>query len=152
MMILGPFLGCGIIAFMIMAYGLYRIETTPSKSTDNFAATMVLGAVVSFKFIMAHGWLVVYLHATEVFPTVCRSSAVGLVLGMGRLGSISTAYVFEGLHEYTGTHATFFYVVSAMMVLDAIGSFLVLPETKGKKLQLFSEDANASENTPLKKT
>lgn len=150
--IIGPFLACSAIIFMTMAYGLYRLDNTKTGTLGSFSSTMVLGAAMSWKFIMAHGWMVVYVYATEVFPTVCRSSAVGLVLGMGRLGSVSTAYVFEGLHEYTGTHATFFYVVSAMMVLDAIGSFLVLPETKGKKLQLFSEDANASENTPLKKT
>jgi MFS family permease len=147
--ILGPFLGCGTLAFMCMAYGLFRIEISNNQSVDSVAAALVLGAAISFKFIMAHGWLIVYLYATEVFPTVCRSSAVGLVLGMGRVGSISTAYVFEGLHQYTGHRSIFFGLVCLLMALDAIGTWLCLPETKGKKLELFN---SVSENTPLKKT
>jgi len=149
-LILGPFLGCGALAFMVMAYGLYKIENTKTRDVDPLAVSMVLGASLIFKFIMAHGWLVVYLYATEVFPTVCRSSAVGCVLGMGRLGSIGTAYVFEALHEHTGSRAFFFGLVCLLMILDSIGSFLVLPETKGKKLEVFN--TTDTENTPLKKT
>eukprot|EP00746_Dinoflagellata_sp_MGD_P001275 gnl/MRDRNA2_/MRDRNA2_102400_c0_seq1.p1 gnl/MRDRNA2_/MRDRNA2_102400_c0~~gnl/MRDRNA2_/MRDRNA2_102400_c0_seq1.p1 ORF type:complete len:497 (-),score=48.38 gnl/MRDRNA2_/MRDRNA2_102400_c0_seq1:136-1626(-) len=149
-MILGPFLCCGMLAFLVMAYGLYQLESAPKGVTPPVATTLVLTAALSFKFVMAHGWLIVYLYATEVFPTVCRTSAMGLVLGMGRVGSLGTAFVFEGLHEHTGSRAIFFGLVCGLMILDGIGAALTLPETKGKKLEVFSK--GASENTPLKKT
>lgn len=138
------FLSAGILAYFCMAYGLYRIESSPTQSVDSVAAALVLGAAFSFKFVMAHGWMIVYLYATEVFPTVCRTSSMGVVLGLGRIGSISTSYVFEWIHLTTGHRSIFFGLCVGLMVIDAIGSWLCLPETKGKKLEVFTE------TTPLK--
>lgn len=137
------FLSGGLLTFMAMAYGLFKLNNAPYDSTGQI---LVLSACFLFKFILAHGWTIVYLYLSEVYPTVCRGAAVGFCIAFGRLGSISTPFVFEHLKLMTGQHIAFFIVVVGMMILDAIASFFILPETKGKKLQVF-----ADETTPLRK-
>jgi len=136
------FLIWGTTAFMSMAYGLFRLQDTPRDSTGQM---LVLSACLLFKFILAHGWTIVYLYCTEVYPTVCRGAAVAFAISFGRVGSISTPFIFEHLYLMTGQHIAFFFVACGLMILDAIMSFFFLPETKGKKLEVF-----ASESTPLK--
>lgn len=137
------FLSAGITVFMCMAYGLFRLQDTPRDSTGQI---LVLAACLLFKFILAHGWTVVYLYLTEVYPTTCRGSAVGFCIALGRFGSISTPFIFEHLYLLTGQHIAYFFVACGLMVVDAIASFWILPETKGKKLEVFADEA-----TPLKK-
>lgn len=98
-------------------------------------------------FVMAHGWLLVYVYASEVFPTACRGFAGGFTLGVGRFGSISAPPTYEHLHILTGSLSPFYGVLVLLMLANAALVLLVLPETKGRPLD---DQESEAELRPLK--
>lgn len=71
-----------------------------------------------------------FIYASELFPTEVRSIGVGFCVFLGRLGSILAPYVLQ-LAKFLGVSQMIFYAA-----LGVVGLFAVynLPETAGKEL------------------
>jgi len=87
------------------------------------------------------GWVFTYMYASEVFPTSCRASGVGMVMSCGRIGSIITPFGYE----LFGT-MMFFRIIVVMAVIN-IGMVAMLPlETKDKQLTAISAEGQSLVN------
>merc|ERR1719502_2622572 len=137
-MIVGYLFGVVVIA-CVFWYGLGVIgedsqdrESTAWRSTGKAA---VVAASLCTSLVMAIGWMIVYLYATEVFPTMCRSCAAGFVIGVGRFGSMSSTFAFEHLALIFGTQRAFWVLAFLLAISNAALVLWVLPETRGCDLK-----------------
>lgn len=135
----------------VLCFGLYMID----QGTAGFTVQCsVIAAVVGIWLVVAVGWLVVYVYAAEVFPTICRGFACGFVLGCGRLGSITAPFAVEHLRAYTGTYCAHFGLVCGVLVINALLIIAIFPETRGRHLEdalSTGELPHKGELEPLKK-
>lgn len=126
--------GVSILYYSLLILGLARLGESDS---DMVGSILVLAVTMTFKFVMAVGWLTVYTCATEVYPTLCRSFGTGFVIGCGRLGSIAAPLVFEHMHVSTESHWCFFCLVICLMIANMLLVVFCLPETKDIQLEDF---------------
>ncbi|CAK1555151.1 unnamed protein product [Leptosia nina] len=90
-----------------------------------------IGVVASFIV-----FVVVYLHCTELFPTVVRNAAIGFSSMMARVGSMVAPFVV-GLGDKSPWMAA---VTFAVLPLCAGCVAFLLPETKGCELMTTIEE------------
>ncbi|KAH9627987.1 hypothetical protein HF086_017962 [Spodoptera exigua] len=90
-----------------------------------------VGVVTSFIV-----FVVVYLYAGELFPTVVRNCAVGLSSSAARIGSMVAPFVLD-LKDF---HPAVTALTFAVIPFIAFFVTLVLPETKGCKLTSTLEE------------
>ncbi|XP_035709656.1 organic cation transporter 1 isoform X2 [Folsomia candida] len=109
---------------------------SPHKHNEGWAIASVVGAVVS-KFAITLTFLVVYLQATEIFPTIIRSTGSGFASTISSIIGIFTPYIVY-LSKYN-LGATWFAIV-AMSIVGMVSSAF-LPETLGQSLPESIEDA-----------
>lgn len=76
----------------------------------------------------------VYLMTTEIFPTIFRATAFGIVNFFARIGGIIVPYVNETAKES-------YMLIFAILSLIAAFLCILLPETRGSPLQDNLEDA-----------
>jgi putative MFS transporter len=84
-------------------------------------------------FFNLGAWGAVYPYTSELFPTRLRSSAFGMVEGVGKGAAIGGPYLFGALMDWTGDTLWSLVFVAAVM---AAGGFVTLlgRETRGAKL------------------
>ena len=66
-------------------------------------------------------WTFAYVHLSEIFPTVVRSLALGLISAGGTLGSIGSAFV-GNYSQSIGLDP-----LLCLGLVGGLGSFFVLP-------------------------
>jgi MFS transporter, putative metabolite:H+ symporter len=131
------------------AAAIWLVERIGRKPT--LAAFLLLGGVSAFAFAIADStpmyvaalffvgffnlgaWGAVYPYTSELFPTRLRSSAFGLVEGVGKGAAIAGPYIFGNLLDATGDTVWSLTFVAAVMVAGAFVALLGR-ETRGKKL------------------
>lgn len=80
---------------------------------------------------------IIYVHATEMMPTVIRSSCVGFFATMSRVGALASPFApFLGKFYKPLPYIVF----GITAILGGLG-YLVMPETLHKKLPTTVEDA-----------
>lgn len=88
-----------------------------------------------FKLFVAVAFLLIYVYATEVYPTRARSTGGALCVAVGRLGAIVSPLAFEGISRMWGDHTLFFYVIIGLCILNATLIYMLPIETKGAALK-----------------
>lgn len=128
---------------------IWLVERIGRKPT--LASFLLLGGLSAFAFAVADStamyvvalffvgffnlgaWGAVYPYTSELFPTRLRSSAFGMVEGVGKGAAIAGPYIFGNLLDATGDTVWSLTFVAAVMVLGALAA-VVGRETRGAKL------------------
>jgi MFS transporter, putative metabolite:H+ symporter len=149
---LDPYLLLTLIAlaqFPGYAASIYLVEAWGRKPT--LATFLVLAGVSALTFAVADttpvyvaslffvgffnlgAWGAVYPYTSELFPTRLRSSAFGMVEGVGKAAAVGGPYLFGALIDWTGETLWSLTFIALVM---AVGGLVVLfgRETKGQKL------------------
>jgi putative MFS transporter len=131
------------------AASLWLVEAWGRKPT--LAAFLALGGVSALTFALAHStavyvaalffvgffnlgaWGAVYPYTSELFPTRLRSTAFGMVEGVGKAAAIAGPYLFGYLLDTTGATVWSLTFVAAVMSAGALVTLLGR-ETRGAKL------------------
>jgi MFS transporter, putative metabolite:H+ symporter len=131
------------------AAAIWLVEKVGRKPT--LASFLLLGGVSAYAFAVADStemyvaalffvgffnlgaWGAVYPYTSELFPTRLRSSAFGMVEGVGKGAAIAGPYVFGNLLDATGDTVWSLTFVAAVMVAGAVAA-LFGRETRGAKL------------------
>jgi MFS transporter, putative metabolite:H+ symporter len=131
------------------AASLWLVEAWGRRPT--LAAFLALGGVSALTFALAHSttvyvaalffvgffnlgaWGAVYPYTSELFPTRLRSTAFGMVEGVGKAAAIAGPYLFGYLLDTTGATVWSLSFVAAVMAAGALVTLLGR-ETRGAKL------------------
>jgi MFS transporter, putative metabolite:H+ symporter len=131
------------------AAAIWLVERIGRKPT--LASFLLLGGLSAFAFAVADStamyvaalffvgffnlgaWGAVYPYTSELFPTRLRSSAFGMVEGVGKGAAIAGPYIFGNLLDATGDTVWSLTFVAAVMVAGAAAALLGR-ETRGAKL------------------
>nr|XP_031841320.1 organic cation transporter protein-like isoform X2 [Nomia melanderi] len=143
LMVIGRRQGSGSL-YIIAAICLLSILTIP---TSNTGTIMIIALIGRFSASAAYG--IVILYSSELFPTVCRNSAVGTNSAMSHVGSIAAPYAADLLGAVVWWGPTTLCGVFALM---AGLLCLILPETRGRPMAntVDEEIRNDRENVSLR--
>jgi|ERR1700751_203243 len=75
-----------------------------------------------------------YLLAGEVFPTAIRGKGAGFAAAVGKIGAVTTAFLFPILLASIGTTALL-YILVVTSILGAVITWMFRIETTGLKLE-----------------
>lgn len=94
---------------------------------------VLVGALFCVGFFNLGAWGAVYPYTSELFPTRLRSSAFGMLEGVGKAAAIAGPYVFGNLKDATG--GTFWPLTFVAVVMAAGALFAAAGrETRGARL------------------
>jgi MFS transporter, putative metabolite:H+ symporter len=149
---LNPYVLLALVAlaqFPGYAASLWLVEAWGRRPT--LATFLALGGVSALTFALAHSttvyvaalffvgffnlgaWGAVYPYTSELFPTRLRSTAFGMVEGVGKAAAIAGPYLFGYLLDTTGATVWSLTFVATVMTAGALITLLG-PETQGAKL------------------
>jgi MFS transporter, putative metabolite:H+ symporter len=131
------------------AAAIWLVERIGRRPT--LASFLLLGGLSAYAFAVADStaiyvtalffvgffnlgaWGAVYPYTSELFPTRLRSSAFGMVEGVGKGAAIAGPYIFGNLLDATGDTVWSLTFVAAVMVAGAL-VVLLGRETRGARL------------------
>src|SRR6266536_338719 len=103
-----------------------------------FAAADSVGVYVTALFFVGFfnlgAWGAVYPYTAELFPTRLRSSAFGLMEGVGKAAAIAGPYIFGHLKDATGSTTWSISFVAIVMAAGGLVAATFGRETKGRHL------------------
>jgi putative MFS transporter len=129
---------------------IWLVERIGRKPT--LAAFLLLGGLSAYAFAVADteavyitalffvgffnlgAWGAVYPYTAELFPTRLRSSAFGLMEGVGKGAAIAGPYIFGNLKDATGSTTWSLTFVAIVMAVGGIVAGVFGSETRGQKL------------------
>src|SRR5881394_1639601 len=129
---------------------IWLVERIGRKPT--LAAFLLLGGLSAYAFAVADteavyvialffvgffnlgAWGAVYPYTAELFPTRVRSTAFGLVEGVGKGAAIAGPYIFGNLKDATGGTTWSITFIALVMAGGVIVASLLGRETRGRKL------------------
>jgi putative MFS transporter len=132
------------------AAAIWLVERIGRKPT--LATFLLLGGLSAYAFAVADSeavyvtalffvgffnlgaWGAVYPYTAELFPTRLRSSAFGLMEGVGKAAAIAGPYIFGNLKDATGSTTWSLTFVAIVMVAGAAVAAVFGRETRGEKL------------------
>ena len=132
------------------AAAIWLVERVGRKPT--LAVFLLLGGVSAYAFAVADtsgvyitalffvgffnlgAWGAVYPYTAETFPTRLRSSAFGLMEGVGKAAAISGPYIFGHLKDATGSTTWSLTFIAIVMAAGGIVAALFGRETRGEAL------------------
>lgn len=106
-----------------------------NTSLERHLEFMVQCGLLGNKIFTAVGFLVVYVYAAEIYPTVARTTGGALCIAFGRLGSIVAPTAFENLAFLTENHAAYFNLTAGLCAVNAMLVLFLPYETQGLVLQ-----------------
>ncbi len=109
-------LGCALAVTVVMAYLI--LTGRPSELAVMIGLSCA-GASASGLQAALYGL------AAAAYPTNCRSTGVGLVAGVGRLGSITSAFAGGVVLSLPGGNGLFFVLVAGVLVVASLGILIV---------------------------
>ena len=112
--------------------GLDAERAVVSTAGQNHADGIV-AALFFVGFFNLGAWGAVYPYTSELFPTRLRSTAFGMVEGVGKAAAIAGPYLFGYLLDTTGATVWSLTFVAAVMAAGALVTLLGR-ETRGAKL------------------
>ncbi len=122
-----------VLAMVFNAAGVYGFYNASGS------APIVFFWITSIFTILAIGVLFKAL-GTELFPTSHRSTASGMRMLVGTLGSIAGLSLEGTLYQLTGSHAAAVTYMLPVLILPPIAIWLFLPETARKDLEAISPE------------
>jgi putative MFS transporter len=129
---------------------IWLVERIGRKPT--LVTFLLLGGVSAYAFAVAHtatvyvvalffvgffnlgAWGAVYPYTAELFPTRIRSTAFGMVEGVGKGAAIAGPYIFGHLEEATGSTTWSLTFIALVMAAGGLVALLLGRETRGQKL------------------
>ncbi len=132
------------------AAAIWLVERVGRKPT--LAAFLLLGGVSAYAFAVADSsgvyitalffvgffnlgaWGAVYPYTAETFPTRLRSSAFGLMEGVGKAAAIAGPYIFGNLKDATGSTTWSLTFIAIVMAAGGIVAAVFGRETRGEAL------------------
>jgi putative MFS transporter len=132
------------------AAAIWLVERIGRKPT--LAAFLFLGGVSAYAFSVADtqgvyitalffvgffnlgAWGAVYPYTAELFPTRLRSSAFGLMEGVGKAAAIAGPYIFGHLEDATGSTTWSLTFVAIVMAAGGLVAAIFGRETRGTTL------------------
>jgi putative MFS transporter len=132
------------------AAAIWLVERIGRKPT--LAAFLILGGVSAYAFSAADtrgvyitalffvgffnlgAWGAVYPYTAELFPTRLRSSAFGLMEGVGKAAAIAGPYIFGHLKDATGSTTWSLTFIAIVMAAGGLVAATFGQETKGATL------------------
>jgi len=132
------------------AAAIWLVEKVGRKPT--LAAFLLLGGLSAYAFAVADSeavfitalffvgffnlgaWGAVYPYTAELFPTRLRSSAFGLMEGVGKGAAIAGPYIFGNLKDATGSTTWSLTFVAIVMAVGGVVAGVFGRETRGQKL------------------
>jgi putative MFS transporter len=132
------------------AAAIWLVERIGRKPT--LAAFLVLGGVSAYAFAVADtqavyvtalffvgffnlgAWGAVYPYTSETFPTRLRSSAFGLMEGVGKAAAIAGPYIFGHLNDTTGNTTWSLTFIAIVMAAGGVVAAIFGRETRGRAL------------------
>jgi len=129
---------------------IWLVERIGRKPT--LAAFLVLGGVSAYAFAVADSqtvyvtalffvgffnlgaWGAVYPFTSETFPTRLRSSAFGLMEGVGKTAAIAGPYIFGNLNDATGSTTWSLTFIAIVMAAGGLVAAAFGRETRGRAL------------------
>ncbi|MDX6508174.1 MAG: transporter, putative metabolite:H+ symporter [Gaiellaceae bacterium] len=132
------------------AAAIWLVERVGRKPT--LATFLVLGGVSAYAFAVADtssvyitalffvgffnlgAWGAVYPYTSETFPTRLRSSAFGLMEGVGKTAAIAGPYIFGHLKDATGSTTWSLTFVAIVMAAGGLVAAVFGRETRGRAL------------------
>ena len=129
---------------------IWLVERIGRKPT--LAAFLILGGISAYAFAVADSesvyvtalffvgffnlgaWGAVYPYTSELFPTRLRSTAFGVMEGVGKTAAIAGPYIFGNLKDATGSTTWSLTFVAIVMAAGGIVAAIFGRETRGHKL------------------
>jgi len=123
-----------VLGFLGCAAGLFLAALSlNSDGTTNIL--LIFAGFMLFNFMTNIGPnAMTYLIAGEVFPTKIRGKGAGFAASFGKVGAVTTAFLFPILLHQIGT-ANLLYILVGTSVLGAAVTFWVGIETRGLSLE-----------------
>jgi putative MFS transporter len=116
-----------LAAFLALG-GVSALTFALTRSTSVY-----VGALFFVGFFNLGAWGAVYPYTSELFPTRLRSTAFGMVEGVGKAAAIAGPYLFGYLLDTTGATVWSLAFVAAVMAAGALVTLLGR-EIRGAKL------------------
>jgi putative MFS transporter len=116
-----------LVAFLALG-GMSALTFALAQSTAVYVA-----ALFFVGFFNLGAWGAVYPYTSELFPTRLRSTAFGMVEGVGKAAAIAGPYLFGYLLDVTGATVWSLTFVAVVMAAGALVTLLGR-ETRGAKL------------------
>ena len=132
------------------AAAIWLVERIGRKPT--LAAFLVLGGLSAFAFAKADtqavyvtalffvgffnlgAWGAVYPYTSETFPTRLRSTAFGVMEGVGKAAAIAGPYIFGNLNDATGSTTWSLTFIAIVMAAGGLVAAVFGRETRGRAL------------------
>ena len=132
------------------AAAIWLVERIGRKPT--LAAFLLLGGVSAYAFAVADAqavyvtalffvgffnlgaWGAVYPYTAETFPTRLRSSAFGVMEGVGKTAAIAGPYIFGNLNDATGSTTWSLTFIAIVMAAGGLVAAVFGRETRGRAL------------------
>jgi MFS transporter, putative metabolite:H+ symporter len=132
------------------AAAIWLVERIGRKPT--LATFLLLGGVSAYAFAVADSsgvyitalffvgffnlgaWGAVYPYTSETFPTRLRSSAFGMMEGVGKTAAIAGPYIFGHLNDATGSTTWSLTFVALVMAAGGLVAGIFGRETRGQAL------------------
>jgi len=129
---------------------IWLVERIGRKPT--LAVFLILGGVSAYAFAVADSqgvyvtalffvgffnlgaWGAVYPYTSELFPTRLRSTAFGVMEGVGKAAAIAGPYIFGNLKDATGSTTWSLTFVAIVMAAGGIIAAIFGRETRGHRL------------------
>lgn len=133
------------VYLILTALGLFAFALGCSGVGGGLVAQgLLLFGYYGEKFTCTLGVLVFYLYASEVYPTMARTTGTALCFAAGRVASMLSPLLYELMVEVFQRPELFFQFIAAINVVNlAIVSFLPF-ETFGKPLRDDVPEAKAA--------
>jgi nitrate/nitrite transporter NarK len=123
-----------VVGFIGCAAGLFIASTASNFDGSNQTAVIFTGFVL-FNFMTNLGPNAqTYLLAGEVFPTAIRGTGAGFAAAVGKIGAVTTAFLFPILLAAIGTD-TLLYILVGTSILGAAITWMFRIETTGVSLE-----------------
>ncbi len=117
-----------IRSLFLMAVGLTALGLFPTAPLP-----IVIGAFGLYAFFSGGPGILQWLYPNELFPTEVRATAVGVAIGISRIGTIAATYATPICLATFGIGPTML-VAAGLVILGLILSICMAPETAGKSL------------------
>ncbi len=121
-----------VIPFALMILPLVALWLAPQGP-----AWFVIAAFCFYAFVSGGPSILEWIYPNELFPTEVRATAIGIAVGISRIGAASGTYLLPIGLEKLGTGQTML-IGAGVTALGFLACLLWAPETRGQSLEVTS--------------